>query len=170
MSDTLGSSDLSGMTPDVLRALMAAVANGTSAAGDDEDDGDYDPEEDDDDGDDWLYPSISTRAWVPPVTTEPQEAGEKLLAGGEFGYVGPKCRARPNHANVTRAILNAASKPCSTYTPKEELTTVWLMPLLWYLQFTLCRTSFPTRTAQRLRRMTTISIQLSSQAVSFIRT
>lgn len=106
---------------------MAAVANGASGAGDDdEDDEDYDPEEDDDDdGDAWYYPGVSSRrTWVPPVTTEPQEAGVKLLNSGEFGYVGPKHRARPNHANVAKAILSAASKPSSSFTPKEELTTV----------------------------------------------
>lgn len=107
---------------------MAAVVNGSSGAGDeDEDDGDYNPEEDDDDdGDDWFYQGTTTRAWSPPATTEPQETGLQLLAGGEFGYVGPKHRARPNHANVTRALLDAASKPSSSYTPKEEFTTVWL--------------------------------------------
>jgi hypothetical protein len=120
-----GSVDPSGITPDVLRAFLAAVATGRSGTSDDldEDDEDYDPEQDDDDQDVWFYPT-RTQSWVPPVTTEPQEPGSKLLNSGEFGYIGPKRRARPNHTNVVRAILNAASKPASTYVPTEETTTV----------------------------------------------
>lgn len=116
-----GSGDLErlgipGITPDVFRAFIGALARERSG-GDDEED------EDDDDEDDWYYPTTA-RPWVPPVTTEPQEPGVKLLNGGEFGYVSSKHRAHPNHANVTRAILNAANKPSSKYTPVEETTTV----------------------------------------------
>ena len=127
-----GSLDLSGVTPDVLRAFLAAVATGRSGTADDldEDDEDYDPEQDDDDQDGWFHPT-RTQSWVPPVAIEAQEAGLKLLNSGEFGYIGPKHRAWPNNANTVKAILNAASRPSSTYVPTEETTTVCYFTVSW---------------------------------------
>jgi WD repeat-containing protein 23 len=106
------------------------LANRNAAANlldDDNEDDEYVPDDDDDeDEDDFMtrrrYMSRRQRQWIPPAT-EPQAAGVELLNSGDFGYLGPKHKAKPNLSNVTRSILGAASKPPS-YVSGEEIKTV----------------------------------------------
>jgi WD repeat-containing protein 23 len=67
----------------------------------------------------WGRPFAKTPKWFPPVTA-PQEAGLKLLMGGEFGRIGVDARSRSGSANFSRAILSSRSK--LRQTPKQDIT------------------------------------------------
>jgi hypothetical protein len=82
---------------------------------DDSDDEDYEMEYS------WGRPFARTPKWFPPVTT-PQEAGTKLLMGGEFGRIGVETRSRNGSANFSRAILSSRSKLRPT--PKQDIANV----------------------------------------------
>jgi hypothetical protein len=69
----------------------------------------------------WGRPFAKTPKWFPPVTA-PQEAGLKLLMGGEFGRIGVDARSRSGSANFSRAILSSRSK--LRQTPKQDITNV----------------------------------------------
>jgi hypothetical protein len=69
----------------------------------------------------WGRPFARTPKWVQPVTT-PQEAGLKLLMGGEFGRVGVEARSRKGSANFSKAILSSRSK--LRQTPRQDITNV----------------------------------------------
>lgn len=64
-------------------------------------------EEDEDENDDEYYAQPTTPpqpSWTQPHR-EPQEAGVRLLGGGEFGRVGPKLRSRQRRQrNVSREL------------------------------------------------------------------
>jgi hypothetical protein len=83
---------------------------------DDEDDEDYEMEYSY-----WGRPFARTPKWFPPVTT-PQEAGTKLLMGGEFGRIGVETRSRKGSANFSKAILSSRSKLRPT--PRQDITNV----------------------------------------------
>lgn len=86
---------------------------------DDEDDEDYEMEYSY-----WGRPFAKTPKWFPPVTT-PQEAGTKLLMGGEFGRIGVESRSRKGGANFSKAILSSRSK--LRQTPRQDITNVRLL-------------------------------------------
>lgn len=82
----------------------------------DEDDEDYEMEHSY-----WGRSFVRTLKWFPPVTT-PQEAGTKLLMGGEFGRIGVEARSRKGSANFSKAILSSRSK--LRQMPKQDITNV----------------------------------------------
>lgn len=86
---------------------------------------DNDDEDEDDDDENyesyWGRPFARTPKWFPPVTA-PQEAGAKLLRGGEFGRIGVESRSRKDCANFSKAILSSRSK--LRQTPKQDITNV----------------------------------------------
>ena len=82
----------------------------------DEDDEDYEMEHSY-----WGRSFVRTPKWFPPVTT-PQEAGTKLLMGGEFGRIGVEARSRKGSANFSKAILSSRSK--LRQMPKQDITNV----------------------------------------------
>lgn len=86
---------------------------------DDEDDDDYEMEYSY-----WGRPFAKTPKWFPPVTT-PQDAGTKLLMGGEFGRIGVEFRSRKGSANFSKAILSSRSK--LRQTPRQDITNVRLL-------------------------------------------
>lgn len=110
-----------------LQALLSS-RNSSASLFEDDDDDEYIPDDDDEDLD-YLgrrrAMSRRQKQWVPPAT-EPQAAGVKLLNSGDFGYLGPKHRAKPNISNVTKSILGAASRP-PHYVPSEDIKTVCLV-------------------------------------------
>ena len=119
---------LSSVSLSDLRALLSA-RNAAASLLDDNEDDEYVPDDDEDDDTDNYFTrrrqmSQRQKQWIPPVT-EPQAAGVELLNSGDFGYLGPKHRGKPNFSNVTKSILGAASKPPS-YVPAEEIKTVGL--------------------------------------------
>ena len=69
----------------------------------------------------WGRPYAQTPKWFTPVTA-PQEAGLKLLVGGEFGRIGVETRSRRGSANVSEAILSSRSKLRPT--PRQDITNV----------------------------------------------
>jgi WD repeat-containing protein 23 len=69
----------------------------------------------------WGRPFARTPKWFPAVTA-PQEAGLKLLMGGEFGRVGVESRSRKGSANFSKAILSSRSK--LRQTPRQDITNV----------------------------------------------
>jgi hypothetical protein len=69
----------------------------------------------------WGRSFVRTPKWFPPVTT-PQEAGTKLLMGGEFGRIGVEARSRNGSANFSKAILSSRSK--LRQMPKQDITNV----------------------------------------------
>jgi WD repeat-containing protein 23 len=84
---------------------------------------DYDEDED---GDEleygyWGRSHARTPKWFPPITT-PQEAGLKLLMGGEFGRVGIEARSCKGSTDVSRVILSRRSRLRPT--PKQDITNV----------------------------------------------
>lgn len=66
----------------------------------------------------WGRPHARTPKWFPPVTT-PQEAGLRLLKGGEFGRVGVEARSWKGSADISKAILSRRSK--IRQTPKQDI-------------------------------------------------
>lgn len=66
----------------------------------------------------WGRPHARTPKWFPPVTT-PQEAGLKLLMGGEFGRVGVETQSWKGSADISKAILSRRSK--LRQTPKQDI-------------------------------------------------
>jgi len=102
------------------------------AGGDDNDpnveDGEPGTQEYDEDGDGdeleygyWGRSHARTPKWFPPVTT-PQEAGLKLLMGGEFGRVGIEARSWKGSTDVSKVILSRGSKLRPT--PKQDIANV----------------------------------------------
>ena len=69
----------------------------------------------------WGRPFARTPKWFSPVTA-PQEAGLRLLMGGEFGRVGVEARSRKGGANFSKTILSSRSK--LRQTPKQDITNV----------------------------------------------
>jgi len=69
----------------------------------------------------WGRPHARTPKWFPPVTT-PQEAGLKLLMGGEFGRVGVETQSWKGIADISKAILSRRSK--LRQTPKQDIANV----------------------------------------------
>lgn len=69
----------------------------------------------------WGRPHARTPKWFPPVTT-PQEAGLRLLKGGEFGRVGVEARSWKGSADISKAILSRRSK--IRQTPKQDIANV----------------------------------------------
>jgi hypothetical protein len=82
----------------------------------------------------WGRPFARTPKWFPPVTT-PQEAGTKLLMGGEFGRIGFEARSRKSSANFSKAILSSRSK--LRQTPKQDITNVRVLYTICALRFSL---------------------------------
>ena len=69
----------------------------------------------------WGRPLAQTPKWFSPVTV-PQEAGLKLLMGGEFGRIGVEALSRKGCANISKAILSSRSKLRPT--PRQDITNV----------------------------------------------
>jgi len=89
---------------------------------------DEDEDEDDLGPSYWGRPHARTPKWFPPVTT-PQEAGLKLLMGGEFGRVGVETQSWKGSADISKAILSRRSK--LRQTPKQDIANVRAMYSLW---------------------------------------
>ena len=89
---------------------------------------DEDEDEDDLEPSYWGRPHARTPKWFPPVTT-PQEAGLKLLMGGEFGRVGVETQSWKGSADISRAILSRRSK--LRQTPKQDIANVRAMYSFW---------------------------------------
>ena len=69
----------------------------------------------------WGRPYAQTPRWFSPVT-EPQEAGIRLLMGGEFGRIGVEAQSRKGSANFSKVILSSRSKLRPT--PRQDITNV----------------------------------------------
>jgi hypothetical protein len=82
----------------------------------------------------WGRPFARTPKWFPPVTT-PQEAGTKLLMGGEFGRIGVEARSRKGSANFSKVILSSRSK--LRQTSKQDITNVRTTCSICALRFSL---------------------------------
>lgn len=110
-----------------LRQYLAATQ---TLASQDPNSLDENESEDDEDEEisDWYYPRQTARPWTPPVTEEPQDEGVRLLNSGNYGYIGPKRRAKSNYSNTTKAILNAATKSPSSASAYREETQTNLVP------------------------------------------
>jgi WD repeat-containing protein 23 len=105
-------------------------------------DSEHDDDDDDDDDDEpdygyWGRPPARTPKWFAPVTA-PQEAGLKLLMGGEFGRIGVEARSRKGSANFSKAILSRRSK--LRQTPKQDITNVRAVYALEICLSRECRT------------------------------
>jgi len=132
------------LSPGSSRPAFVQGENSTTsprASGDDNDSTveDTGPEiqdnDDEDDGDYGMGPmgylfwgpritwSPRTRKFSRPMTTyTPQEAGGRLLMGGEFGRIGVEARSRKSSANFSKAILSSRSKLRQTH--KQDITNV----------------------------------------------
>ena len=108
------------------------AATSRRAADDDDnpnvEDGELGTQDNDEDEDDdeleygyWGRSHARTPKWFPPVTT-PQEAGLKLLMGGEFGRIGIEARSWKGNTDVSKVILSRRSRLRPT--PKQDITNV----------------------------------------------
>lgn len=59
---------------------------------------------------------------------QPQEAGLKLLMGGEFGRVGQRLASRRNNVNIAKLLLDRGTMPLPA-TCKEDITSVCAVDL-----------------------------------------
>ena len=124
------------LSPGSFRLARSQGYDSTTSPGDDndstvEDSGPGIQDNDDEDDEDyemeysyWGRSFARTPKWFPPVTT-PQEAGAKLLMGGEFGRIGVEARSRKGSANFSKAILSSRSK--LRQTPKHDITNVRIL-------------------------------------------
>jgi hypothetical protein len=116
------------------------------------------PENDDDDDDDelaygyWGRPRARTPKWFPPVTT-PQEAGLKLLMGGEFGRVGVEARSWKGNTDISKVILSGRSRLRPT--SKQDIASVRTISSLWISLKLESRPSSPTLMVQLSRHLVT---------------
>lgn len=69
----------------------------------------------------WGRSHARTPRWFPPITT-PQEAGLKLLMGGEFGRVGIEARSWKGSTDLSRVILSRRSRLRPT--TKQDIANV----------------------------------------------
>ena len=69
----------------------------------------------------WGRPYAQTPRWFSPVT-EPQEAGIRLLMGGEFGRIGVEAQSRKGSASFSKAILSSRSELRPT--PRQDIANV----------------------------------------------
>jgi hypothetical protein len=116
----------------LLRMPGDDLATSQHAGGNDNDPNVEDGEpvtQNDDEGDDddeleygyWGRSHARTPKWFPPVTT-PQEAGLKLLMGGEFGRIGIQARAWKGNTDVSKVILSRRSRLRPT--SKQDIANV----------------------------------------------
>lgn len=117
------------LSPGTLRLSRGQGDRPTASPRGSEDEDDSIPELRDNDEDEdyemeyspWGRPLAQTPKWFSPVTV-PQEAGLKLLMGGEFGRIGVEALSRKGSANISKAILSSRSKLRPT--PRQDITNV----------------------------------------------
>lgn len=123
---------ISGIGLQELSRLLASASSSfgrtrlmqARAAEEDDNDPDYIDSDDDDDDQDGPYyrGHRKPRLWFKPHT-EPQEAGTRLLMGGEFGRVGDRIGSRRGNVNIAKVMRDRASQARpSIY--KEDMANV----------------------------------------------
>jgi hypothetical protein len=121
-----GSFRLLRMSGDDLPETTSAGAGGDDNVedrepGTQEDDGDEDNDDSELEYSYWGRPRARTPKWFPPVTT-PQEAGQRLLMGGEFGRVGVDASSRKGSSDVSKVIMSRRSRLRPT--SKQDIASV----------------------------------------------
>lgn len=61
-----------------------------------------------------------------PDVSEPQEAGTKLLMGGEFGRIGPRLKAREDPFDLPKVLLYR-TRYLSKASYKEDIASVRIL-------------------------------------------